>query len=70
MLASSMSTLELARSEAQRKQLYLERIVQPNKPDSATEPRRIRNIFVTLAVSLIIWGIISLLVAGIREHYE
>jgi capsular polysaccharide transport system permease protein len=70
MLASAMSTLEQARSEAQRKQLYLERIVQPSRPDAPTEPKRARNILVTLIVTLVVWGILSLLVAGVREHYE
>jgi capsular polysaccharide transport system permease protein len=70
MLASAMSTLELARSDAQRKQLYLERIVQPNKPDVPREPRRLRDVLITFVVSLIIWGILSLLLAGIREHHE
>ena len=70
MLASALSTLEQARSDAQRKQLYLERIVQPSRPDAPMEPRRVRNILVTLVVSLIVWGILSLLAAGIKEHHE
>ena len=70
MLASAMSTLEQARNEAQRKQLYLERIVQPSKPDASVEPRRLKSVMVTFIVSLIVWGIISLLVVGIREHHE
>jgi capsular polysaccharide transport system permease protein len=70
MLASAFSTLEQARQDAQRKQLYLERIVAPSLPDSATEPRRLRNIFVTFVVSLMVWGILSLLIAGVREHNE
>jgi capsular polysaccharide transport system permease protein len=70
MLASAMSTLEQARSDAQRKQLYLERIVQPSRPDAPMEPRRVRSILVTFVVSLIVWGILSLLAAGIREHHE
>src|SRR5262249_8152584 len=40
-LASALASLELARNEAQKKQLYLERIVQPNLPDYALEPRRV-----------------------------
>jgi len=70
MLASAMSTLEQARSEAQRKQLYLERIVQPSRPDAPMEPRRARSMLVTLVVSLVVWGIASLLVAGIKEHHD
>ena len=69
-LASAMTSLELARSEAQRKQLYLERLVQPNLPDKAVEPRRIRSIFMVLVLGLILWGVISLLVASVREHVD
>jgi capsular polysaccharide transport system permease protein len=69
-LASAMASLETARNEAQRKQLYLERIVQPNKPDIALEPRRIRGIVATLVLGLISWGILTILLAGIREHRD
>jgi capsular polysaccharide transport system permease protein len=65
-----MASLEQARNEAQRKQLYLERIVQPNKPDIAIEPQRIRSILTTFVVGLIAWGILSILVAGVREHHD
>lgn len=70
MLASAMATLEQARNEVQKKQLYLERIVQPNLPDEATEPKRLRNILVTFSVAMILWGILTLLLAGVREHNE
>lgn len=70
MLASAMATLEQARIEAQRKQLYLERIVQPSVPDHAMEPRRIRSIFTVFAVGIIFWGVLSLLISGIKEHQD
>jgi capsular polysaccharide transport system permease protein len=70
MLASAMSTLEQARSEAQRKQLYLERIVQPSLPDEPMEPRRLRNVIVTAAIAFAVWGILALLLAGVREHHD
>lgn len=70
MLASAMSTLEQARNEAQRKQLYLERIVQPGKPDIAMEPHRLRNIVATFLLGMIVWGVLSLLVAAVNEHRE
>lgn len=69
-LASAMATLEQARNEAQRQQLYLERIVQPSKPDSAMEPWRIRTVFTTFILGLIAWGILSMLIAGIKEHQD
>ena len=70
MLASAMSTLELARNEAQRKQLYLERIVQPSLPDQAVEPKRLRSVIATLAVGLVLFAVLSMLLAGMREHLD
>ncbi|WP_374941984.1 hypothetical protein [Burkholderia cenocepacia] len=69
-LASTISALENARSEAERKQLYLARLIQPNTPDVATEPKRLRSIFEAIALGVIAWGILSLLLAGIREHHD
>lgn len=70
MLASAMSTLEQARNDAQRQQFYLERIVQPNLPDQALEPRRLRNILAVIVLSLIAWGVLAILSASIREHMD
>ena len=69
-LGSALVSLEQARNEAQRKQLYLERIVQPSKPDMAMEPRRIRNILATFILGLIVWGVLTMLLAGVREHQD
>lgn len=69
-LATALASLEQARNEAQRQQLYLERVAQPSLPDAAMEPKRMRNILATLIVSMIIWGILTLLIAGVKEHHE
>jgi capsular polysaccharide transport system permease protein len=69
-LGAAMTFLENARNEAQRQQLYLERIVQPNLPDEAVEPRRVRSVVVVFVLGVMAWGILSLLLAGIREHRE
>lgn len=69
-LAAAMSSLTDAKSEARRKQVYVERIVQPNEPDEPLEPRRIRGILATLALGLVAWGVLSLLLAGVKEHKE
>ena len=69
-LAGSLAALESAKNEALRKQLYLERLVQPNLPDKAVEPRRIRSTFMVFVLGLIAWGVISLIVASIKEHTE
>ncbi len=70
MLASAMSTLEQARNEAQRKQLYLERIVRPSQPDRAMEPKRLRAVLAVFVLGLIGWGILTMLIAGINEHQD
>lgn len=69
-LAGAISSLEEARNEARRKQAYVERIVQPNLPDNAIEPRRFRGILSTLVFGLIAYGVLSMLLAGLREHSE
>src|SRR5258706_397758 len=70
MLESAMETLTLARNEALRQQLYLERIVQAGVPDKAMEPRRFRNVAATLMLGLIIWGVLSLTVAAVQEQRD
>jgi capsular polysaccharide transport system permease protein len=69
-LAATLAALDNARSEASRKQLYLERLVEPNLPDDALEPRRIRSIVTTLVIGLVLWGTLSLVLASVREHAE
>jgi capsular polysaccharide transport system permease protein len=68
-LAAAMTSLQSAEDEAQRKQAYLERIEQPSLPDDAAEPHRLRGILSTLIVGLFAWGILKLLLGGIREHH-
>jgi capsular polysaccharide transport system permease protein len=69
-LASSLAALENARNEAQRQQLYLETLVQPNLPDKAIEPRRLRTVAMVFLLGLIVWGVLSLVVSSVREHAE
>ena len=69
-LGAAMSGLETARREAERKQLYLERLVQPNLPDHAVEPKRLRAVLTVFALGLILWGVVSLVLAGVREHSD
>jgi capsular polysaccharide transport system permease protein len=67
-LATALAALDTARNEAARKQLYLERLVQPNLPDMALEPRRIRSVVMVLVMGMILWGVVSLVVASVKEH--
>jgi capsular polysaccharide transport system permease protein len=68
MLAGALTTLEQARSESQRQQLYLERIAQPSLPDAALEPRRIRGVLTAFVLGLLFWGIAAMVIAGVKEH--
>lgn len=70
MLASALNSLEQARNEAQRKQQYLERIAAPSIPDKAMEPRRLRIIASVFILSLVIYGILTMLVHSIKEHQD
>jgi capsular polysaccharide transport system permease protein len=67
-LASATAGLEVARMEAQRQQMYLSRIVQPNLAVYALYPRtsiNVASIFLGLAIA---YGIGWLLIVGMREH--
>ncbi|UOO83281.1 capsule biosynthesis protein [Uruburuella testudinis] len=67
-LAVAVTSLENARAEAERQQLYLEVVSQPSVPDMPQLPQRIYNIIATLIIGLIVYGILSLLIASVREH--
>ena len=67
-LASALASLETARNEAQRQQLYLETIAKPNLPDTAILPRRFTGVLATFVVSFVVWGVLSMLISGIKEH--
>jgi len=68
-LAAAMTSLQSSEEEARRKQAYIERISQPNLPDDSAEPRRLRGILAVFVLGLVAWGILKLLLAGLREHH-
>lgn len=68
LLANALITLQNAENDARRQQAYVERIVQPGLPDEAREPRRLRSIFAVFAFGMILWGVLGLLLSGVREH--
>ena len=67
-MAAATTALETAKAEADRQQLYLEVISQPSKPDLALQPKRLYNIVSTFFIGLMLYGILSLLAASVREH--
>jgi capsular polysaccharide transport system permease protein len=69
-LAAAAAAAEDAQLEARRKRLYLERIANPNLPDSAGEPHRLRNIATLIVSLLLVYSMIALVLAGFREHRQ
>ncbi len=67
-LTAANLALEQARTEAQKQQFYLERVVEPNKPDDAALPRPLKQILTVFAVALCLYFIGWMLVVGILEH--
>ena len=66
LMANTM--LENARIDAQRKQLYLERVVEPNAADMSRYPKRwftLLSVFLTVLIGyMIVW----LFTVNAREH--
>lgn len=69
-LASAKSSLELARQDVSKQQLYLETISAPSRPDAASQPRRLRGVLMVLLVSLLAYGAAWLGWASVREHRQ
>lgn len=65
---TAAAAFEKARSEAQRQQLYVVRIVDANMPVKSLYPERWRIVGTVFAGLLLAYGIGWLIVAGVREH--
>jgi capsular polysaccharide transport system permease protein len=64
---SALASLESARLEAIRKNLYLETFVRPQLPQIPQYPRAILNVLLVFVVSLLVWAIGGLMVSAARE---
>lgn len=69
-LAATLMSLQDAHAEARRKRAYVERIAPPSLPDYPIRPRRLGGILAVLVLGLLSWGILTVLLAGVREHRE
>lgn len=67
-LASAASSLEKARIDAQRQQLFLLRVVEPNLAEYARYPKAILTVLYLFLALSVGYGLAWLLVAGMREH--
>lgn len=67
-LITAMTALETARVEAQRQQVYLEKIATPARPDYPTYPWRVVWCLVTLVAGYMTWRMWRILVKDAVEH--
>lgn len=67
-LASALASLENARIESQRQQLYLERVVEPHAADYPSQPKRLLWIGIVVALSFSVYSICRSLIENIRAH--
>ena len=68
MLTAANASLEQARAEAVSQQYYLERVVEPNLPDDALLPNRLKSVLAVLFACLCLYLVGWMLVVGILEH--
>jgi capsular polysaccharide transport system permease protein len=69
-LGATLAALESARNQALHQELYVDILVAPNLPDYPLEPRRVRTILTVFLVGLVLWGVVSLVLASVREHMD
>lgn len=62
------AALVQARAEAQKQQFYLERVVDPNLPDTPLLPKRLINVLVVFAGAACLYFIAWMFIVGILEH--
>jgi len=67
-LNAANAALVQARSEAQRQQYYLERVVDPNVPDDSLLPKRFINVLVVFAAAACLYLIAWMFMIGVLEH--
>ncbi|MCP5156300.1 MAG: hypothetical protein H6983_19155 [Ectothiorhodospiraceae bacterium] len=66
--SSALTSLEVARAEAQRKLRYLIPFVSPELPEEALEPERVKKVLTVLLLATLIYGIGGLVLAAIYDH--
>ncbi|AFW00291.1 capsule biosynthesis protein [Gluconobacter oxydans] len=67
-LVTATVSLQAAKVQADRQQLYLDGVAQPDLPDYPEYPHAIADILIVLATGLGIYSMSILLISGAREH--
>ncbi len=64
----ALVSLEQARMDSLKKSIYLLLISKPNLPDSATKPHRLKETLTVLVLCFLIYSLLVLLIASIKDH--
>ncbi len=67
-LLSAVASLATAKQNFQGKKIYLSRVVEPNRPDRFSHPRRFVNIFLVLLIGLAVYWIARSMMALVMEE--
>lgn len=67
-LTSATAGLERAMADAQRQQLYLQRVVEPNLAEHYRYPKRFTSVIYVFVGLSVLYGLVWLMVAGVKEH--
>lgn len=65
---AALLNIEQARIDATQQHRYLTIIVQPKKPEEAISPNQPHDFIVLFIVCLLLWGVMSLIIASIKDH--
>lgn len=66
--AAAAAAVEKAREQAQKQQLFIVRVVEPNMPEKALYPKRWTILATVFCGLLLLYGIGWLIAAGVKEH--
>lgn len=66
--SAAAAALEAAREQVGRQQLFVVRVVEPNRPVKSLYPQRLWTLFSIFVGLLLAYGIGWLIAAGVREH--
>jgi len=69
-LTHALDALDAARAEARRQQLFLERIVNPARPDFPMAPSSLWILFMVFCLNAVGVMVLWMLRAGLREHAQ
>ena len=67
-LNAASAALVQARADAQKQQFYLERVVDPNTPDSPLLPKRFLSVLIIFAAAISLYFITWMFMVGVVEH--